>query len=529
MDNNTKIYGIINKEWESTCKIIFGKNIGEMETYKNWLLKEVTPKYIKKSFRSSKDISMINQFYEDSAKYQSFEEVDYNMKFEPLNINEIKDIDTIVEAIKERVCYTGNIVLGKSSNTDKSTAITDSHNVYNSLWVDESKNVGYSSYIKMAENIFGSDKIGETKYCIKAHGTYKDTRCLEVWECSHTSDAYYCAGLENCKNAIFSFNVHNKNYVIGNLKLSQSEYNKIKASIVSQLTNELEQKKQIPTLIELLKMTLKYRKTVPKIEIQQTEEDWDERPVLTAFRNTSKLILGKDIGNMYDYKKYLVKRNFWSMEPIRSIISNKKIFKQHSTGFENIPNEFLITYPESLTLGEKLKMDKKDLENMDTITKNLWKIGYVIAEWFPGENKNIKEVPTSAFSQNCFHCTFMGYCKNCAYSTWPRNSESLFGISLTFSSMFCIRTYSSKKLTRCMEVDSSENCTDAYYLHNCENVHDSMFCFNSKNLRNAIGNAELPTSDYKKIKANILAQIANELETKKDLKWDVYNIGCAKV
>jgi len=75
-----------------------------------------------------------------------------------------------------------------------------------------------------------------------------------------------------------------------------------------------------------------------------------------------------------------------------------------------------------------------------------------------------------------------------------------------------------------MEVDSCDNCTDLYYGHNCENVHDSMFCFNVKNLRNAIGNAPLPQNQYLKIKQMLKQQLIDELEEKKDLKWDIYNL-----
>ena len=70
--------------------------------------------------------------------------------------------------------------------------------------------------------------------------------------------------------------------------------------------------------------------------------------------------------------------------------------------------------------------------------------------------------------------------------------------------------------------------SDLYYSHNCENVHDSMFCFNAKNLRHAVGNAVLEAGAYKKLKSQLLEQIAGELAAKKDLKWDIYNIGCCK-
>ena len=38
---------------------------------------------------------------------------------------------------------------------------------------------------------------------------------------------------------------------------------------------------------------------------------------------------------------------------------------------------------------------------------------------------------------------------------------------------------------------------------------------------------EYPAEEYKKIKAALLGEIVSELEAKKTLKWDIYNIGCA--
>jgi len=62
-------------------------------------------------------------------------------------------------------------------------------------------------------------------------------------------------------------------------------------------------------------------------------------------------------------------------------------------------------------------------------------------------------------------------------------------------------------------------------MHNCENVQDSMFCFNTKNLKNAIGNAQLAQEKYLGVRNALLAQMHAELEKKKELKLDIYNVG----
>ena len=74
-------------------------------------------------------------------------------------------------------------------------------------------------------------------------------------------------------------------------------------------------------------------------------------------------------------------------------------------------------------------------------------------------------------------------------------------------------------------MDCSNKCSDSYFLHNCENVNDAMFCFNVKNLRNAIGNSQLPPDKFQKTKSSLVEQMFSELEKKKSLKWNIYNIG----
>ena len=130
----------------------------------------------------------------------------------------------------------------------------------------------------------------------------------------------------------------------------------------------------------------------------------------------------------------------------------------------------------------------------------------------------------SVDSSNCYKSSAVVYSKYIGYSFWPRSCQYLFDCDSPFDSSHCINIYSCTQQTRCFEIDCCGYCSDLYFGHNCENVHDSMFCFNAKNLRNAIGNGVLPPDKYKAVKASLLSQIAGELEKKKDLKWDIYNI-----
>jgi hypothetical protein len=53
-----------------------------------------------------------------------------------------------------------------------------------------------------------------------------------------------------------------------------------------------------------------------------------------------------------------------------------------------------------------------------------------------------------------------------------------------------------------------------------------MFCFNVKGKRYAIGNAELPPDQYRKVKDMLVEQMADEIVRTKELKCDIFNIGC---
>ncbi|MCX6769568.1 MAG: hypothetical protein NT051_02695, partial [Candidatus Micrarchaeota archaeon] len=163
--------------------------------------------------------------------------------------------------------------------------------------------------------------------------------------------------------------------------------------------------------------------------------------------------------------------------------------------------------------------------DLDSLVERLHPIAYTNMDKITGKNSNYRNATVVMNAQDVCNGSSFSWCKKCAHCTIVTASESLFGSALLFDSSFCMKCYYSKNITRAFEADTCKNCADIYYSHNCENVRDSMFCFNAKNLRNAIGNAELPPEEYRKVKGALVAQMADELEKKKDLKWDIFSIG----
>ena len=99
MESIGSAYPELNNQWKSTCKLLFGKEVGELSDYRNWLMELNNQRFIQKSAKSGNDIVFTSSEFCNNAKFIGMDEVDFNKKFEPLSINEIKDIDSIVSSL----------------------------------------------------------------------------------------------------------------------------------------------------------------------------------------------------------------------------------------------------------------------------------------------------------------------------------------------------------------------------------------------------------------------------------------------
>jgi len=189
-----------------------------------------------------------------------------------------------------------------------------------------------------------------------------------------------------------------------------------------------------------------------------------------------------------------------------------------------MPDKRLVTAEESIELA-KIALDENSISSLDKLIASLDKIAFFSAEFKTGENWNTIKSPLLLSSANIYKGYEATYSENTGLTTISLHSKNLYGCHRVIESQFCLKCYNSLYLNRCFELDSCLKCADSYFCHNSEALSDSMFCFNAKGKRHAIGNTELELAKYKSIKDSVLEQIANELERKKDLKWDIYNIG----
>ncbi|MDD5172390.1 MAG: hypothetical protein PHF60_05135 [Candidatus ainarchaeum sp.] len=522
---SSQTYAALDKSWRSTCRVVLGDEVGGLEKYSEWLAEPMAPLLHKRSYLSGKDVCCAVSDYAEDARFISIEEADFGQKFQPLGINEIKDIDSIAEALQERFVYCGNVVLGNSRNVERSSDIQNSFHVYNSNFIYDCEHVAYSSYCRGSKYLFATISDYSCSHMIRAFETHKQSRCFEAWNCYNSSDCYFSSFAEGCQDAMFSFNVRNKRNVIGNIELPKERYLELKAKLLGEIREELERNGRLPSLMDIVASSAPPQ-AISKLKGAASEMAWDPEPLESAFQKTTGLLLGKPLHDLHSYHGWLG-RHVPGIENVKSAVSGRTMHMSMVKPYDMLLRDRLVSKDECWEIGGLIRLDPSEIESFRSIKEAVGRIAYFTPEGQLGECSNLMMVPLVNTSVNCYYCPIASFNEYAAFSYWPRTSKYVFGSALAFSSNFCINSYYSTTLSRAFEADGCSNCSDVYFAHNCENVRDSMFCFNAKNLRNAIGNAPM-AERYKSVKSSILNQIADELERNKSLRWDIFNIGARR-
>ncbi|MBU0590626.1 hypothetical protein KKF81_02495 [Candidatus Micrarchaeota archaeon] len=240
-------YNILNKGWKTTCKILFGEELGELQEYDQYLKEAMVGKAVKSDF-SGKELWVASEQYCNDAKFFDYaNELELASKelSKPINVNKIKDIDSLVNELQEKIIYCGNKTLGNSKYVEYSDDITDSVYILNSANIVRSKYMAYCYLIYDGESNFAVTTSGESTNCIRCFYNNSLRRCFEIVSSVALSDCYFCFNIMNSGNCMFSFNLRAKQNVIGNVQLSKDQYNELKNKLLGEMIDELKTKKRL--------------------------------------------------------------------------------------------------------------------------------------------------------------------------------------------------------------------------------------------------------------------------------------------
>ncbi len=516
----------INEAWKSTCRTLLGEEVGGLSDFEPYLSRHVEQMAERKSSYSGKGVFASERVCEGARFMSDDERPQYSAAGAKLDINEIKDLDSLVFAAREKFVYSGNIVLGNSSGVEKSDRCADSVHVYKSRGiVDGSKFLAFSDQVRVSEYAFGTVLSGEVKSIIHSYEVYKTTRCMEGFYTWHSSDCYFTANLQGCRNCMFSFNLRNRSDTIGNLQLPKDKYVSLKKKLLAEIADELRRKKTIIGIAELLELPKRKLGGAPAAPEAQPPKP--QKEVESAFRSTFTLLLGKPPSGLQKYEQYLAS-NSGKITTVKSATGSGELNLPPLEVFHSLARSAL-TEQEALEMGKShLSEGGADSLSIKNAPALLADLAYATPDLHGGKNLDIVHCACYDDSSHAYSCSFAYSNKMSAYSYWPRDSEHVFGCRRVFFSNYCIACHDSVKLSRCMEVDASHNCRDSYFCHNCEGLDNCMFCFNAKSLKYAVANVEVGKEEYMRIRKIVLDSLAYRMEKSGSPGMGIFTLGCAK-
>ncbi len=515
----------LEKAFQETFRAIFGECNVTLEELKPYLLRNhYQPAVLRKSSVSGKDVVVSHSRYPEDARYVSQDEIDYLKKFQPLSINEIKDIDSLLEAIGDRIAYAGNKVFGNCANFEKADNCTDSFHVYDAHTIVSSKYVALSAYVRSdSEYIFGSSPLIRGKYLIRVIGSDRLTRAFETCVTTNSSDMFFCLYCHGCSQAMFSFNQRAKRYVIGNLGLEKDKYFELRKKLVDESREYIEKHKSFYSLFDFPPPTKEELSLVNVPRIPNPEGDM--RPIDDAFADVTKLVLGKELRPVKKYEKFLTRR-VEKVGKVKTPFGNEAYYARYFWG-ANAPKERIIRVEEGFETA-KVHVKPEDCEGADLkrMIKLMSPFAYYPIQFKEGENINTTDTVCMYHSADTYQVADATYAKKCAFCAHMQDCEAVFGSgTLLVGSKYSVRCYDCVNVTMCMEMDSCKNCHRCMFCHNCEDLSECLFCFNAKNLRYAIGNVEVGKEQYERIRKMLAGEILKSIEKDGDAPFDIYDLG----
>ncbi len=511
----------LEQAFATTSKTLFGEEIGKLSDFADYLREMMSPYQMKKSFISGKDVMVASKYYPENAKFISQDEMG-QLIFPPLNLNEIKDIDSLFSAVEERIAYCGNKLFGKNYEVSEVDNCVDCDNILHAHNVREVKYGAYLSYLRESEYVFGVWGFPGSRTGMRLSEGVGSTRCFESHYSSDISDMYYAFNCIGCQNGIFAFNLRSKRNVIGNLELPKDDFLELKKKLLSEMAEELREKKRIFSIADIAFFGR------DKHKIPEEERAYDSpvpARIEAAFKTTTKLVLAKEHAGIKGFGQWLLEKSV-KVKKIKGALGSPTYKVTELPIAKDIPCDRLVTLDEAFESAKKtIELAKGERPTLKELLSRVSKVAYFTEEFFDGTNENCVDTPSRFGGSNIYKVWDTTGGKNSGYSSGVVRSEYIFGGGLRIlDSQFCINCFDSTKLKGCFEVDSSYSTRSSYLCHNVENADSCLLCFNVKNLSYAVGNKQVGRDEFERIKKILTDYLNKELDSKNGTELSIFAI-----
>lgn len=238
----------IEKAFQETTKILFGKKLSDIESYRTWLLEGVSGALHIKS-QVSDDIVYVPDILFFSSIKKNLVTLDESLELGKKQISR-EDAKTLTlpnasEKLNSIKYLTSDVMLGQNQDLMKTSTCMHAQHCLEGVWYIYSKCDAYCCWPRESEYCFGSHYLFASNFSIKCYNSVKLARCFELSDCSNCADCYFCHNCEGLTNCMFCFNAKSLRYAIWNIELGKEEYLRIKEKIIREIIETIERKKRL--------------------------------------------------------------------------------------------------------------------------------------------------------------------------------------------------------------------------------------------------------------------------------------------
>ncbi len=239
---------VIEEAFGETTRILFGRRLSGLVSYKTWLLTYVGGALERSSAIGGGQIFIPNMVFYASIKKnlvtlgESIELGLRSISLEEVNSLTLANASLVLEPIK---FITSDVSAGEITDVRESAVSMNSSHCLGGVFYMHSTYCAYSFWPRETDHAFGCHFLFASKFCIQCHNSVALNRCFEMTDSNKCSDSYFCHNCENCTDCMFCFNVKSMRYAIGNVELGREKFMEIKKRLLREIADRLERDKHL--------------------------------------------------------------------------------------------------------------------------------------------------------------------------------------------------------------------------------------------------------------------------------------------
>ena len=227
-------------------KLLFGKELGLVADYEEWLNQRMDVGRVGKSCLTGKRIYIPNYAVFKTFPEQRIAGLDSlrELSERKIGVGENDGLREIAKKAGEINYYIVEFIEGE--NVDVTDSVLYQNLAHSDKTIDcwNGKYLAYDFFSDKSEFFFGCYRVFECKFCVHCYNSKYLTRCFEMESCYNCSDSMFCHNCENVRDSLFCSNVKNKRYAVMNAEVGREAYLKLKAMLVEGIAESLEKKKR---------------------------------------------------------------------------------------------------------------------------------------------------------------------------------------------------------------------------------------------------------------------------------------------